>query len=386
MRLPIELQRAWMGKPQMRFGTVTSVADGICTVQVAGGEIPVVTLKGAPVAVGDFVSVQRQSVVSYLMMPPSGSLWVADFAGRIWRVSTSGQFTSFPVPEAPEIFGITYGSDHNLWAAWNFAGGGAGIGRMTPTGTWTSFPLTDPAGAAAAYGLCTGSDGHLWVSDVSGSGPTIYVWRVATDGSYQTLGPLAAGAYVQYLAPGPNGTIWLADNGLAGVWHGPASSDFAAAAEFVSMPGSFPNGLAQGPDGAMWVADANTYDPFPTGKLWRVTPSGVTNAFTVAQSEGTFWVADGPGAYVWASDNGGPDMYRFETSGAYTATLLTASGYQFFPTGTIAGPDGNLWMLATSGESPLPFIGKLTPSGAFTAYEFPAVTPAPNPQQIIVGP
>lgn len=71
-RLPRSLWNTYRQPPQFRFGTVTSVSPGICTVMVAGGEIPVLYFKGAAPNVGDFVSVQRQSVVSYLMTAPSG--------------------------------------------------------------------------------------------------------------------------------------------------------------------------------------------------------------------------------------------------------------------------------------------------------------------------
>jgi hypothetical protein len=77
----------------MRFGTVTSVSPGICTVKVAGGEIPVIYLKGGAPTKGDFVAVHRQGVVSYLLNPPSGGLLM--FGG-----STTGNIVALVSPQS----------------------------------------------------------------------------------------------------------------------------------------------------------------------------------------------------------------------------------------------------------------------------------------------
>jgi len=81
---------------QARFGTVTAVNPGICTVKVAGGEIPVIYLKGGAPSVGDFVRVHRQGVVSYLLNPSSGGVVIWPFGdeygpdGPTYRYSASG--------------------------------------------------------------------------------------------------------------------------------------------------------------------------------------------------------------------------------------------------------------------------------------------------------
>ncbi len=80
-RLPPQLFDAFQGRPQVRYGTVTSISPGVCTVRVAAGEIPVVTINGAPLSVGDFVGVQRQGVASYLLAVPGTSPWAL---GQTW--------------------------------------------------------------------------------------------------------------------------------------------------------------------------------------------------------------------------------------------------------------------------------------------------------------
>ena len=103
MRLPEQILRTMRPKPQVRFGTVTSVATGICTVQVAGGEIPAITMNGAAIAVGDFVAVQRQSVASYVLNPASAAPWEM---GQVWWAQDNATGTYYWLAQ-PYYYGYT---------------------------------------------------------------------------------------------------------------------------------------------------------------------------------------------------------------------------------------------------------------------------------------
>ena len=148
LRLPRDLWGVYRQPPQFRFGTVTSVSPGICTVQVAGGEIPVIYFKGAAPSVGDFVSVQRQSVVSYLMTAPSGAPW---YAGQTWFAFDTSTGTSywmtepfmgiFPGPSVPNFAGSVQKAQATVGTFSGFVGYGVG----------TVYVLTPDLGLVATY-------------------------------------------------------------------------------------------------------------------------------------------------------------------------------------------------------------------------------------------
>src|SRR2546422_8481106 len=97
---------------------------------------------------------------------PDGNLWFTELNGnRIGRITPTGVITEFPLPTAnsgPQ--GITAGPDGNLWFT-EFNGNR--IGRITPTGVITEFPL--PASNRQAEGVAAGAGGNLWITEVNGN-------------------------------------------------------------------------------------------------------------------------------------------------------------------------------------------------------------------------
>jgi streptogramin lyase len=84
---------------------------------------------------------------------PDGNLWFTQSGrNKIGRVTPAGVFTEFPVPWAPHW--ITTGADSNLWFT---ARDTALIGRMTLSGLVTEFAVPHIAGRITA-----GPDGNLW--------------------------------------------------------------------------------------------------------------------------------------------------------------------------------------------------------------------------------
>jgi streptogramin lyase len=94
---------------------------------------------------------------------PDGNLWFAEETGNnIGRITPAGVITEFPVPtSASQPQGITAGSDGNLWFTESV---GNNIGRITPAGVITEFAV--PA-AGEPIGITAGADGNLWFTEVS---------------------------------------------------------------------------------------------------------------------------------------------------------------------------------------------------------------------------
>ncbi|OLC60558.1 MAG: hypothetical protein AUH89_03990 [Ktedonobacter sp. 13_1_40CM_4_52_4] len=95
---------------------------------------------------------------------PDGNLWFGGIRiNEIGRISPSGTITEFPIStpnSSPSE--ITSGPDGNLW----FAGIRINeIGRITPSGTITEFPI--PTSYGAPTGITAGPDGNLWFTVLS---------------------------------------------------------------------------------------------------------------------------------------------------------------------------------------------------------------------------
>ena len=85
---------------------------------------------------------------------PDGNLWFTESWNKIGRITPNGAVTEFPLPRAPH--GITAGPDGNLWFTEHIANQ---IGRITPSGAVTEFPV--PRADSGPYGITAGPDGNL---------------------------------------------------------------------------------------------------------------------------------------------------------------------------------------------------------------------------------
>jgi virginiamycin B lyase len=68
----------------------------------------------------------------------------------------------FPVSSSP--WGITAGPDGNLWFTEH---SGNKIGRITPAGVITEFPI--PTRRSGPFGITAGPDGNLWFTETNGN-------------------------------------------------------------------------------------------------------------------------------------------------------------------------------------------------------------------------
>jgi virginiamycin B lyase len=73
--------------------------------------------------------------------------------------SLAGIITEFPVPTGLPAE-ITSGPDGNLWFT---AENSTQIGRVTPGGDFTLFPI--PTSSGDPFGITSGPDGNLWFTE-----------------------------------------------------------------------------------------------------------------------------------------------------------------------------------------------------------------------------
>ncbi|HEY8201084.1 MAG TPA: TIR domain-containing protein, partial [Actinomycetota bacterium] len=109
-----------------------------------------------------------------------GNLWFTELIGnKIGRMTPSGVVKEFPLPTAnSQPTAITSGSDGNLWFVERLGGK---IGRITTAGLITEFPVSN------AEGIVRGRDGNLWFTVSAGIG------KITPEGNHSVF-PLANGS------------------------------------------------------------------------------------------------------------------------------------------------------------------------------------------------
>ena len=357
LRLPRDLWGVYRQPPQFRFGTVTSVSPGICTVRVAGGEIPVIYFKNAAPSVGDFVSVQRQSVVSYLMTAPvAGALWFSDTNGGVWRSDTSGNARWIELGDFPYGSGSSatiacvLGPDQTVYVPDR---GAAGVWLVKADG---SYAFVSIPGASLWYG-CLGPDGAVWVAD-----STVGLRRIAADGTYTTVAVPSA-TIAQAPVTGSDGAIWLTwQTGSVlngGITRVPLSGAQTAYTFSSGAYQSVPEIPVLGPDGSVYVPNENA------GGYWVVPPSGditYLSASVVDYAGALGSSCIGPDGGVWMP--GGPSndqIVAVSASGSGTELQMPSTAA---PAGITTGPDKNFW----TADANNPWLWRVTLAGVVTQF------------------
>jgi streptogramin lyase len=125
----------------------------------------------------------------------------------------------------------------------------------------------------------------------------------------------------------------------------------AALLEFaIPSPNSQPQGITAGPDGNLWFTES------ATGKIGRITPSGIITEFLLPSGRPPLGITAGPDGNVWYSRQFG-GVGQITPSG-----VVTEFPGGFEVGGIAAGPDGNLWLAY------LTAMRRITPSGVATNF------------------
>jgi streptogramin lyase len=298
---------------------------------------------------------------------PDGNLWFTDgngFTPAIGRITPTGTITEFPLPgpigNTPHPFQIIAGPNGNLWFT-DSGNASSAIGQITPVGTITELTVatnTSNANTIFPSGMAEGPDGNIWVTN---------------EGCSSCLPQGFSAAIVQVT---PAGTITEFSSGL--------------------NPGSSLGNIAAGPDGNLWFADLGT-----TRALGVVTPAGAIREFTTGLSSNSLpaSLAAGPDGNIWFVDLGCPSCTPLvpkaigrivpgvdgapptitEFSAGLTQTADLAGNGAI---AIVTGPDGNIWF-------PLPGtigIGRIIPSTGVITEFTSGFDPQTFPTAITTGP
>jgi len=236
---------------------------------------------------GGVVSTEPEFITS----GPAGSLWVNDVDGTVHRITTRGH----DVNQYPTGLrgGITHGPDGNLWIA-----AGSTIGRLTPGGKLTRFPLP----GAAALRITTGPDGNLWFTDPVDFFTTGRIGRITPAGVITEF-PVPAnidGHTVPWdITAGPDGRLWFTDQ-FDRV--GRISTDGHIKMFSVGPDGSapsVPSGITTGPDGNLW------FTVVETASIVRMSPTGTLTTFRLpAPYAGPAFITPDRASRLWFTEPG----------------------------------------------------------------------------------
>lgn len=288
---------------------------------------------------------------------PDGALWyTAD--KRIGRITPAGVVTEFPFP--PNVAGptdITLGPDGALW--FSVCGvylhqpidGGSRIGRLTPDGALTTFPLPSPA--SCPLGIATGPDGNIWFTqrDVSKIG------RITPAGTITEFPQPQAGA-AGPIAAGADGHLWYSSVVTGRSVVGRVSTTGEIVEFLVQGPEPrCPNGLTAGPDGHVWfVEGCSTFG----AAVSRITPSGTLTTFALpSPSCSPERITTGPDGALWFTERGGNRVGRMTPDGALTEFPLPSA--RSYPGGIAVGPDRAIWFTESGRDANR--IGRITAPG-----------------------
>src|SRR3954466_11485884 len=129
---------------------------------------------------------------------------VTSLASPAAGLAATGDVKEFPLSTAnSQPFGITKGPDGNVWFAEKGAGTPKPIGHIAPDGTITEFPT---AAGSTPYDITAGPDGNLWFTDQGLNG----VGRITPSGTYTGFGGLGL-VPPPGIATGPGGHIYVVD-------------------------------------------------------------------------------------------------------------------------------------------------------------------------------
>jgi streptogramin lyase len=359
------------------------------------GPATVVFTGGSEAAAGPSATEPGSADTSFFVTVPVGAL-----SGPVAVVTPTGtaqssqSVTITSTAHGPQA--ITAGPDGNLWFTEQQ---GNAIGRITPAGQITEFPLPIPTPTAASVafpftagdptGIAAGPDGNLWFTEPTGN----LIGRISPDGKNVTLYPIPSYAGPEGITAGPDGNLWFTENLANRVGRITPSGQIT---EFPIPPATGrPVGITAGPDRNLWFAEQQgnaigritpagqiTEFPLPSpsaasqpgaitagpdGNVWftvgnaigRITPAGQITEFPTPGSVPPQGITDGPDGNVWftASDS----IRRITPAGQIT---------EFPSTGSVAitaGPDGDLWFTENEANR----VGRITPSGQVTEFPIP---------------
>ncbi len=257
---------------------------------------------------------------------PDGNLWFSESQGvgaprKIGRITTAGSIAEFPIEEGwvVDVNDIASGPDGNIWFTQaDIDGGHSAINRMTPAGVLTRFPteLVFPGPSPSftgPFGITAGTDGNLWVTLNEAN----LIARFTSGGELDGLSSIpTSGSRPRSITAGPDGNLWFTErsgNKIGRITPAGVITEFA-----IPTPLSRPDDITAGSDGNLWFTEKNA------NNIGRITPDGVVTEFAVP-THGVE-IAAGPDGALWFTRSDAR-LGRITTSGVVTEIAIPAPAF-----------------------------------------------------------
>lgn len=277
-----------------------------------------------------------------ITLGPDGEIWFTDYLfDQPGEIDTAGNFKQFALGNGNGyLWGITSGSDGNLWmAAPNVQKAGQVI-KMTPLGEATYYTIPGNA-ASGPWSITSGPDGNIWFGDPPGTG----IGQLTPDGQL-TVFPLPNGMRrTGQIKPGPDGNLWFVNGRFSNHMYicklGKITPSGVIQDYLVSRNCQGINDLTAAPDGHIWFTNGN--------QIGRMTVNGFHKEYPIPESGATaIGIAVGPDNNIWFTESNGYTSQGWivramlRNPSQMTEYPLPMSGWQdaYFIT---AGSDGNMW-------------------------------------------
>ena len=318
------------------FATQTLTDIVFTTFAGNGGQpfIAAATVEETAGAITEFPTPTEGSGPFDITWGPDGNLWFTESdANNIGRITPTGVITEFPIGTTGA--GITSGLDGNLWFAdW----ANDKIGRITPTGVITEFPT--PTKGSGPLNITWGPDGNLWFTEIDGN----KIGRITTAGAINEFSVPTEDSGLQYIKVGSDGNLWFTEyfgNKIGQITTAGTITEFT-----IPTAGSAPRGITSGLDGNLWFTE------FIGNKIGQITTAGVVTEFPIpTEGSGPLGITWGPDNNLWFTEVYPNNIGRITTAGAINEFSVS------LPWDITWGPDGNLWFTEWDGNK----IGQLTP-------------------------
>jgi virginiamycin B lyase len=313
--------------PQREQATVSPSSGGSCWASPPLAEYTLAKGGGSPTSVA---------------AAPDGSVWFSEAGAvpAIGRLDLTGAVTRYPLPPGRTPGPLAVGPDGSVW----FGTTGPAVGHLTPSGRLVGYATPTVEGPIHGPGptppgpFVAGPDGAMWFAEMAGDN----VGRITPDGTI-TEYPLPSRdrmhANPEGIAIGSDGAIWFSETLLQRM--GRIDVHTHAITEFPIPPypdGVAPATVAAGPDGAIW---------FDGGEIGRMTTNGDYSKFALpwqGQYAPTSATA-GPDGRLWMIDTRNGKVLRMTLQGAVSEAAPVADPKGLYNGGLdqlSAGPD-DVW-------------------------------------------
>ncbi len=297
-----------------------------------------------------------------------GNLWFVDSGqDKVGRITQSGAITEFDLPsDVGGPYGIGAGPDGNIWLTTSALGQGRPdwILKVRADGTVTAFQAGNGTGQSGTgpEHITAGPDGNLWFTEFW----TNRIGRMTPSGALTEFPIPTPDSAPRGIVSGPDHALWFVESGfnrtaIARITTSGVVTEFPIGGN--SLDQLQPTEIVAAPDGNLWFNQ--TRPSAPQGEVGRMSPNGAFTLFRFPKGSRPVGMAVGPDGNVWVTDPGGNTITRMSPNGAFRQFALSRLNAQ--PLGITSGRDGHLWF--TEGGA-IASIGVRVPEAKLSARQF----------------